>query len=149
MDLEQIGIPVLIGVIVGVVYSLIPKKSPDQKYKEKQERLKKKKEKRRDVMETIINLHPGIRAANKEITRLNNKALEDMRNDPKAQDFFLRRTKNELLKKTKQRLINIAKKDLGIELDPKMTKLEMVNKIYVKYHNLKGWDWVVKKDFSG
>ena len=49
-----------------------------------------------------------------------------MRNNPKTQDFFLRRTKNELLKKTKQRLINIAKKHLGIELDPKMTKLEMV-----------------------
>jgi len=148
LDLEQIGIPVLIGVIVGVVYSLIPKKSPDQRYKEKQERLKKKKEKRRDVMETIINLHPGLNAISKELTRLNNKALEDMRNNPKTQDFFLRRTKNELLKKTKQTLINIAKKDLGIELDPKMTKLEMVNKIYVKYHNLKGWDWVLKKDFK-
>ena len=148
LDLEQIGIPVLIGVIVGVVYSLIPKKSPDQRYKEKQERLKKKNEKRRDVMETIINLHPGLNAISKELTRLNNKALEDMRNNPKTQDFFLRRTKNELLKKTKQRLTNIAKKDLGIELDPKMTKLEMVNKIYVKYHNLKGWDWVLKKDFK-
>lgn len=149
MDLEQIGIPVLIGVIVGVVYSLIPKKSPDQRYKEKQERLKKKKEKRRDVMETIINLHPGIRAINKEIAAAGKRAKEQMKNDPRVQEFLLKRTADELHKKRKQTLINIAKKDLGIELDPKMTKLEMVNKIYVKYHNLKGWDWVVKKDFSG
>ena len=148
MDLEQIGIPVLIGVIVGVVYSLIPKKSPDQRYKEKQERLKKKNKKRRAIMETIINLHPGIRAINKEIDAINKRAKESMKNDPRTQEFLLKRTADELSKKRKQTLINIAKKDLGIELDPKMTKLEMVNKIYVKYHNLRGWDWVINKDFS-
>ena len=148
MDLEQIGIPVLIGVIVGVVYSLIPKKSPEQKYKEKQERLKKKKEKRRDVMETIINLHPGLRAISKRRAEIDAMAKKQIENDPWTQEFLLKRTADELHKKRKQTLINIAKKDLGIELDPKMTKLEMVNKIYVKYHNLKGLE-VMKKDFSG
>jgi len=148
MDLEQIGIPVLIGVIVGVVYSLIPKKSPDQRYKEKQERLKKNSQNYRDAMTKIINLHPGLRAIEKEIDAAHARAKKRMENDPWTQEFLLKRTADELSKKRKQTLINIAKKDLGIELDPKMTKLEMVNKIYVKYHNLKGWDWVLKKDFK-
>ena len=148
MDLEQIGIPVLIGVIVGVVYSLIPKKSPDQRYKEKQERLKKISQNYRDTMTKIINLHPGLRAIEKESDEIHKRAKERMKNDPWTQEFLLKRTADELSKKRKQTLINIAKKDLGIELDPKMTKLEMVNKIYVKYHNLKGWDWVLKKYLS-
>jgi len=149
LDLEQIGIPVLIGVIVGVVYSLIPKKSPDQRYKEKQERLKKNSQNYRDAMTKIINLHPGLRAIEKEMEASGARSKKQMENDPWTQEFLLKRTADKLSKKRKQTLINIAKKDLGIELDPKMTKLEMVNKIYVKYHNLKGWDWVMKKDFSG
>ncbi|MBT6448699.1 MAG: methionine--tRNA ligase [Flavobacteriaceae bacterium] len=55
-------------------------------------------------------------------------------------EFLIKGTKEKLLKKTKQRLLNIAKKDLNIELDPSMKKNEMVEKIYVYYHNLKNED---------
>jgi len=151
MDVKIIAGIVLTAVIaIALFYSGIKEamKSPDQRYKEKQERLKKNSQNYRDAMTKIINLHPGLRAIEKEIDAAHARAKKRMENDPWTQEFLLKRTADELFKKRKQTLINIAKKDLGIELDPKMTKLEMVNKIYVKYHNLKGWDWVLKKDFK-
>jgi|SaaInlStandDraft_1057018.scaffolds.fasta_scaffold88507_2 hypothetical protein len=72
--------------------------------------------------------------------RINKMGQKQIDNDKWVQNFLIKGTKEKLLKKTKQRLLNIAKKDLNIELDPSMKKNEMVEKIYVYYHNLKNED---------
>jgi len=142
------GIAITVVIAVALFYSGIKeaRKSPDQKYKEKQERLKKKKEKHRTVIDTIIENHPGIKAIDNKIKKLNIRAQKQVDNDKWVQNFLVSGTKEKLLKKTKQRLINIAKKDLNIELDPSMKKNEMVEKIYSDYHNLK--QNKMKKEFE-
>ncbi len=74
--------------------------------------------------------------------------MERIKNDEWSQDFLVQQTKAELLKKTKQRLINIAKKDLKIELDSSLKKNEIVEKIYVKYHKKRGIDKQLKDIFK-
>jgi septal ring factor EnvC (AmiA/AmiB activator) len=151
MDVKIIaGIVLTLVIAVALFYSSFKeaRKSPDQKYKEKQERLKKKNEEHRQKMDMLTKLHPGLRAIDKEIARLNDQATERMKNDPKTQEFLLKLTKDKLSKKTKQRLLNIAKKDLKIEIDPSLKKNEIVEKIYVDYHNLKGWDSPLKDAFK-
>ena len=140
MDIEIIGgIAITVVIAVALFYSGIKeaRKSPDQKYKEKQEREKAKKEKDREKKKKILNLHPGLRANDNKMKEINIRAQKQIDNDKWVQNFLVSGTKEKLLKKTKQRLLNIAKKDLNIELDPSMKKNEMVEKIYSDYHNLK------------
>ena len=140
MDIKIIAGIVLTAVIaIALFYSGIKeaRKSPDQKYKEKQEREKAKKEKDREKKKKILNLHPGLRANDNKMKEINIRAQKQIDNDKWVQNFLVSGTKEKLLKKTKQRLLNIAKKDLNIELDPSMKKNEMVEKIYSDYHNLK------------
>lgn len=49
---------------------------------------KSKKPKDRKAIEKLLALHPGLRAISKELTRLNNKAIKDLQNDPKSQAFL-------------------------------------------------------------
>lgn len=49
---------------------------------------KSKKPKDRKAIEKMLALHPGLRAIDKEIGRLNDKALKDIQNDPEKQDFL-------------------------------------------------------------
>jgi hypothetical protein len=140
MDIKIIAGIVLTAVIaIALFYSSVKeaRKSPDQKYKEKQEREKAKKEKHRDATDKMLAQHPGLRAIDNKMKEINIKAQKQIDNDKWVQNFLAEGTKEKLLKKTKQRLINIAKKDLNIELDPSMKKNEMVEKIYSDYHNLK------------
>jgi hypothetical protein len=152
MDIKIIAGIVLTAVIaIALFYSSVKeaRKSPDQKYKEKQEREKAKKEKDRNVMKTIIENHPGIKTIDEKLAMLNEKAAKRIEKDKSFQEFYLEKTKEELLKKTKQRLINIAKKDLEIELDSSMKKNEMVEMIYRAFHiNRGGADYWSKKFFS-
>jgi len=100
-------------------------------------------------METMIDNHPAIKSIDKKLAMLNEKAAKAIEKDKSFQEFYLEKTKEELLKKTKQRLINIAKKDLEIELDSSMKKKEMVEMIYRAYHiNRGGADYWSKKFFS-
>lgn len=49
---------------------------------------KSKKPKDRKAIEKMLALHPGLAAIDKEIARLNDKALKRIKNDPKKQAFL-------------------------------------------------------------